>query len=76
MILNLIVIIHIYAGIDECATLTASELSCGENAYCNNNTVGSYECVCNTSYTGDGSVCNGEMVLMNVQGIVDCMGIH
>ena len=46
-----------HTDIDECAE---SELSCDENADCVN-TVGSYECVCNSGYTRDGFVCLGKI---------------
>ena len=45
--------------IDECAT---SLFECDEDAECIN-TIGSYNCTCNSGYTGDGRVCTGEDVL-------------
>jgi hypothetical protein len=44
-----------YLDIDECALNTHT---CHENATCVNN-IGSYECVCNQGYTGDGRNCAG-----------------
>ena len=45
---------YTHADIDECATDP-----CDENAHCNN-TEGSYVCVCNDGYTGDGLLCHGK----------------
>jgi len=44
--------------IDECATGTQM---CHQKAMCNN-TEGSYTCICNSGYTGDGQICNGKQV--------------
>lgn len=41
--------------IDECETDTDN---CDVNAHCNN-TKGSFQCTCNTGYSGDGVVCEG-----------------
>ena len=35
--------------------------TCHSNATCNN-TEGSYVCICNTGYDGDGLTCNGKKV--------------
>ena len=43
------------ADIDECETMMDN---CDENADCIN-TDGSFECVCNPGYTGDGKDCEG-----------------
>ena len=39
--------------IDECSSTTPCEQLC-------NNTVGSYQCSCNSGYTVDGTRCNGQ----------------
>ena len=45
------------ADVNECnATDT---VSCNQNAVCHN-TEGSYECICNLGYTGDGVNCTGK----------------
>ena len=54
-----------HTDIDECANFTESELFCDENAFCNN-TVGSYECVCNDGYTGDGFFCHTSKIIFVV----------
>jgi len=41
--------------IDECETNTDN---CDVNAHCNN-TKGSFQCTCNTGYSGDGVRCEG-----------------
>ena len=41
--------------IDECEADTDN---CDVNAHCNN-TKGSFQCTCNTGYSGDGVVCEG-----------------
>ena len=42
--------------VDECAE---NSHSCHGNAYCNN-TVGSYNCTCNSGYSGNGFNCTGK----------------
>ena len=44
-----------FTDIDECETMTDD---CDENADCIN-TEGSFECVCQPGYTGDGKDCEG-----------------
>ena len=46
---------YVTAGVDECA----QQSSCDPNATCTN-TSGSYTCVCNEGYTGDGMTCTGK----------------
>ena len=41
--------------IDECSTMTDN---CNDNAACTN-TEGSFMCICNAGYTGDGVMCVG-----------------
>ena len=42
--------------VDECAE---NSHKCHGNAYCNN-TVGSYNCTCNSGYSGNGFNCTGK----------------
>ena len=42
--------------VNECAENTDT---CSENAQCNNQ-AGSYDCVCNQGYNGNGQACDGE----------------
>ena len=44
------------SDIDECEVGTDS---CDSNATCNN-TIGSFTCVCNEGFSGDGRTCTGE----------------
>jgi len=44
------------ADTDECASNNGG---CDTNAACSNN-LGSFTCVCNTGYTGDGFSCTGD----------------
>ena len=60
-IANAHIILHIFSiemfylsDIDECIVSPP----CGDNANCNN-TEGSYECECNTGFSGDGLNCSG-----------------
>ena len=53
---NLLTIVS-FTDFDEC---TAGTDNCAEDATCMN-TDGSFACTCNTGYTGDGAICNGEM---------------
>ena len=43
---------------DECADPSLN--NCDTDATCTN-TEGSYQCVCNDGYSGDGTVCQGKM---------------
>ncbi len=45
-----------FSDIDECATNTDN---CNENALCTD-VEGSFECVCNTGFSGDGVSCASE----------------
>ena len=47
---------HIYIDEDECEFEELNE--CHEKAICNN-TFGSYDCICITGYTGNGTHCTG-----------------
>ena len=49
---------HIIVDIDECSVNTDN---CDINARCNN-TDGSYICVCNDGYMGDGQSCVGNIL--------------
>ena len=40
---------------------TANTHDCDSNAVCNN-TMGSFNCTCNSGYSGDGSACIGQYV--------------
>ena len=54
-------ILLLVADIDECAT---GAYTCGSNAYCSNN-VGSYDCFCDSGYTGNGYTgCSGEKLIL------------
>ena len=44
--------------IDECAS---SRDNCDENSLCHN-TVGSFSCVCDDGFVGDGTVCTGKSI--------------
>ena len=46
-----------FLDIDECALNTHG---CHANAVCNN-VKGSYVCICNSGYSGDGWTCNGKI---------------
>ncbi len=46
-----------FSDIDECVTVGAQTL-CGSNAVCSNE-AGSYHCICEHGYTGDGVNCTG-----------------
>ena len=48
------------ADIDECISGNAE---CHDNATCTN-TDGSYECACNTGFSGDGINCTSEMAIL------------
>ena len=48
--------IFLFLDFDECA---AKFDNCDPNAYCNN-TVGSFNCTCNSGYTGNGTTCTGK----------------
>ena len=47
---------YLFVDFDECAANTDN---CDDNAYCNN-TVGSFNCTCNSGYTGNGTTCLGK----------------
>jgi hypothetical protein len=48
---------YFHPDIDEC---TAETDNCDTNAACTN-TVGSFNCTCNTGYIGDGTSCTGQL---------------
>ena len=50
--------------IDEC--MTSMEL-CDPNANCTN-TPGSYTCACNQGYSGNGTTCDGELLV--IRGLI------
>ena len=56
MFLFSICFIFFFSDFDECANNTDN---CDVNAYCNN-TVGSFNCTCNSGYTGNGTTCAGK----------------
>ena len=49
-------VVFFFSDFDECANNTDN---CDVNAYCNN-TVGSFNCTCNSGYTGNGTTCAGK----------------
>ena len=49
-------VLFFFSDFDECANNTDD---CDVNAYCNN-TVGSFNCTCNSGYTGNGTACAGK----------------
>ena len=51
----------VYVDTNECL----QNSTCHPNATCNN-TEGSYMCICDTGYNGDGFTCNGKII----QGVV------
>ena len=57
----------LYVDIDECST---NSHSCDVNAVCSN-TVGSYTCVCEAGFTGDGNTCTGEPFKSNWKCLSD-----
>ena len=57
----------LYVDIDECST---NSHSCDVNAVCSN-TVGSYTCVCEAGFTGDGNTCTGEPFKSNWKCLFD-----
>ena len=50
------IFIYIHVDVDECEFEELNE--CHEEANCNN-TFGSYDCICNAGYTGNGRNCTG-----------------
>ena len=59
----------ISADIDECEEGLDN---CHEYATCNN-TIGSYECICNPGLTGDGVNCIGENMAMHFGFVIVCV---
>ena len=56
------VVISLLTDVDEC------ELEvdiCDEKAMCTN-TIGSYKCECESGFLGDGTICNGKLMLFYV----------
>ena len=52
----------IIIDIDECSTGNAN---CAEQASCMD-TDGSFMCICNTGYTGNGITCKGELLICTI----------
>ncbi len=44
-------------GTPDCKSISDSETVCHENAMCNQDQDGAWQCTCNEDYTGDGMVC-------------------
>jgi hypothetical protein len=62
-LLQLIVPLHIkFADIDEC---NDESDNCHDNATCRNND-GSFNCTCNSGYTGNGTYCEGLLRLFQM----------
>ena len=58
--MSIVTMLYLVADIPECER----ELDdCDQNATCIN-TFGSYDCLCNTGFTGDGFTCTGSFVLI------------
>ena len=56
---NNFITIFLILDIDECLTQP-----CDVNAVCNN-TVGTFECICKSGYTGNGFTCTGKLVKLH-----------
>ena len=48
------------AGVECSSTGKFTVISCASNSYCNN-TIGSFSCICDHGYTGNGVICNGRL---------------
>ena len=57
-----------YTDVDECVV----ESPCNTNAQCTN-TVGSFFCVCNSGFQGDGMTCSGMRLLAQSETMFHCM---
>ena len=53
---DVVLLLDFFSDVDEC---TASSPDCDVNASCQNNH-GSYKCMCNSGFTGDGKTCQGK----------------
>ena len=53
----------VLTDIDEC-----SSSPCSEVAQCDN-TIGSYNCTCNSGYSGNGSYCEGQLFNMKTMAV-------
>jgi len=60
-----------FSDIDECQEGLSDR--CDPNSVCSN-TIGGYECTCRPGYSGDGSVCHGELnnAMLNCKTTVYC----
>ena len=57
----------ILSDIDECANATTN--NCDSNANCTN-TVGGFTCTCNQGYIGNGTICEGKLIIYKPNVIV------
>ena len=56
---------HFYTDVDECADNNGG---CSEFATCIN-VPDSFNCICNTGYTGDGFTCTGKTLILSAANI-------
>ena len=57
-----------YADINECGEAEMDR--CDRNATCVNN-IGSYDCMCDPGYTGDGFNCTSKLLIINCISIIN-----
>ena len=62
-------LVAVRLDVDECRL---SKSLCDVNADCKN-TLGSYRCLCKPGFTGDGKKCNGMMVYMSSNTIIELL---
>ena len=60
---DVVLLLDFLSDVDEC---TASSPVCDVNAKCQNNH-GSYNCMCDSGFTGDGKTCQGKKNMKNNQ---------